>query len=273
MKIFNRLNKMALLAFSGLVIGGCGFFGDLFGVVDSTKGKLGEGQSICNSLSKDEIFPTYYKSTFKDIGGFMFGSQYTIAQVEKLLGAQVHYMEFSRSDSDKVCAFIMATNTAYKQVRLTSQEIANLEKTLADTDAYSEYEKRKEVKDSYYTAMKFLKYHNRFATPKDSLGLRSLRDLSNLLWAVDRVDNTNFAARNITATRFIHGKAQDERVYKEGPLAVIAVYTNINAINAALKSPMLNNLKQPCHPLSNAECSSRINEIREIKSYAESLLQ
>lgn len=273
MKIFNRLNKMALLAFAGLVIGGCGFFGDLFGVVDSTKGKLGEGQSICNSLSKDEIFPTYYNSAFKDIGSFILGSQYTIAQVEKLLGAQVHYMEFSRSDSDKVCAFIMATNTAYKQVRLTSQEIANLERTLADTDAYSEYEKRSNVKDEYYTAMKFLKYHNRLATPKDSLGLRSLRDLSKLLWAVDRVDNTNFAARNITATRFIHGKAQDERVYKEGPLAVIAVYTNINAINAALKSPMLNNLKQPCHPLSNAECSMKINEIREIKSYAESLLQ
>lgn len=268
----SRLNKMAFLAFAGLVIGGCGFFGDLFGVVDSAKGKLGEGQSICNSLSKSDIFPTYYKSAFKDIGGFMFSGKYTISQVEKLLGAQIHYMEIKRSEKESVCAYVMATNTAYKQVRLTSQEIANLEKTLANTNAYSEYERRDDVKDEYYTAMKFLKYHNRFATPKDSLGLRSLRDLSKLLWKVDRADNTNSAARNITATRFIHGKAQDERVYKEGPLAVVGVYTNISSLNAVFKSSMMNT-KQPCHPLSNAECSSRINEVRAIKNYAESVLK
>ena len=269
MTIF-KLSKIAFFAIVSVFLGGCALFG--LSNFDGAKGKLGEGQSICNTLSKGDIFPTYYTSTFKDIGSFVFSGQYTIAQVENLLGAQVHYMEFKRSDKESVCAFIMATDTAYKQVSLTSQEIANLEKALADTDAYSEYEKRKEVKDEYYTAMKFLKYHNRLATPQDSLGLRSLRDLSKLLWQVDRVDNTNSAARNITATRFIHGKAQDERVYKEGPMSVIGVYTNISAINAALQSPIMRT-KQPCVPLSNAECSMKINEVREIKNYAESLLK
>ncbi len=265
-----KLNKIALCATMSVFLGGCALFG--LSSFDGAKGKLGEGQSICNTLSKGDIFPTYYQSIFKDIGSFVFSGQYTIAQVENLLGAQVHYMEFSRSDSDKVCAYIMATDTAYKQVSLTSQDIANLERTLADTDAYSEYKRSSNIKDSYYTAMKFLKYHNRLATPQDSLGLRSLRDLGELLWKVDRMDNTNSAARNITATRFLYGKAQDERVYSEGPMAVVGVYTNISSLNAVFKSNMMRT-KQPCHPLSNAECSMKINEVREIKNYAESLLK
>ncbi len=192
--------------------------------------------------------------------------------MENLLGAQVHYMEFKRSDKESVCAYIMATNTAYKQVSLTSQDIANLERALVDTDAYSEYEKRKDIKEQYHTAMKFLKYHNRLPAPQDSLGLRSLRDLSELLGKVDRIDNTNSAARNITATRFLYGKAQDDRVYSEGPMSVVGVYTNISALNAVQKSALIRT-KQPCAPLSNAECSMKLNEIREIKNYAESLLK
>lgn len=270
MKKLIKLNKMAFLAFAGLAIGGCGFFGDLFGVsnVNSTQGKFGEGQSVCNTLSKNDIFPAYYGNTFGEIGSFIGAKN--MAQVENVLGAQVHYMELKRSEKESVCAFVMATNTAYKQVSLTSQEITKLEKDLVSNNKYSEYERDKYAKDAYFTAMKFLKYHNKLTTQN----LTNLQSLGKLLWAVDRVDDTNFAARNITTTRFIHGKAQDERVYKEGPMALVAVYTNINHLNHTLKSPMLKT-KQPCNSvsMSNAECFSRIDEIRAIKNYAESVLK
>ena len=44
------MNKIALVVVLSLATSGCAFFGDMFGIVDSTQGKLGEGQSVCNNL-------------------------------------------------------------------------------------------------------------------------------------------------------------------------------------------------------------------------------
>lgn len=265
-----RFGKVAFIAIMSVFFGGCALFG-LSSSSESTKGKLGEGQSVCNTLPKSNIFHAYYQNTFKNIGSFVFGGQYTIAQVENLLGAQVYYIELNRSEKESVCAYIMATNTTYKQVKLTSQEIGQLESALAENDAYSEYERNDNIKDEYHTAMKFLKYHNKLAVPSNSLGLQSLRSLTKFLWEVDRI-GSGLAARNIAITRFIHGKMQEDRVYKEGVLALVNTYTNIDSLNSPLKSACVYG-KQPCHPLSNTECSSRLDEIRAIKNYAESVLK
>lgn len=265
---------MASVAVLALATSGCAFFGDMFGIVDNTQGKLGEGQSVCNNLSKNEIFSAYYGNGgyFSELGSFIFSGQYTIAQVENLLGAQVHYMEIKRSDKENICAYIISTNTAYKQTNLTSQEIAKLERALVDNDKYSEYEKRNTQKDEYYTALKFLKYHNRFTIPSESVGLKALRDLTNVLWRIDMLDTNYIMAKNIAIVRMLYGKAQGGAVYKSGALLGIGTYTNLHLLNSSLNSPMMKT-KRPCVELSNAECSKQINEVRAIKNYAESLLK
>lgn len=267
-----KFNKMILVAVLALATSGCGFFGGLF--VDSTQGKLGEGNSVCNNLSKEAVFSAYYRDGgyFSKLGSFIFSGEYSIAQVENLLNAQVHYMEIKRDEKESICAYVMATNTAYKQVKLTSQEIARLEKALADNDKYSEYEKRKVRKDEYYTALKFLKYHNKFTVPSESVGLKALQDLTNVLWSIDMLDTNHIMARNIAIIRMLYGKAQSEKVYKNGVLLGIGIYTNLQILNSAINSPLMT-IKQPCVELSNAECSKQINEVRAIKNYAESLLK
>ena len=268
------ISKMASVAVLALSTSGCAFFGDMFGIVDSTQGKLGEGQSVCNNLSKNEVFSAYYGNGgyFSQLGSFIFSGQYTIAQIENLLGAQVHYMEIKRSDKESICAYIISTNTAYKQTNLTSQEIAKLERALVDNDEYSEYEKRKVRKDEYYTALRFLKYHNKFTVPSESVGLKALRDLANVLWNIDMLDANAIMARNIAIVRMLYGKAQSEKVYKNGVLLRIGSYTNLQHINSVLNSPMITT-QNPCVELSTAECSKQINEVRAIKNYAESLLK
>ena len=264
------INKMALVAVLALATSGCAFFGDMFGIVDSTQGKLGEGQSVCNNLAKSEILPRYYANSgyFKELGSFFFSGDYSIAQVEKLLGAQVHYIEIKRSDKENICAYIISTNTVYKQTNLTSQEIAKLERALVDNDMYSEYEKRKVRKDEYYTALKFLKYHNKFTVPSESNGLKALQNLSKVL---SSIDNSN-VARNIAIIRMLYGKAQSENlVYKAGMLNV-GTYTNLESLNSSLNASM--KTSKPCAGmLSSAECSKQTNEVRAIKNYAESLLK
>lgn len=184
----------------------------------------------------------------------------------------MHYIEIKRSDKESICAFVMATNTDYKQVKLTSQELTRLEKALIDNDEYSEYEKRKVRKDEYYTALRFLKYHNKFTIPSESVELKALRDLANVLWNIDMLDANAIMARNIAIVRMLYGKAQSEKVYKNGVLLRIGSYTNLQHINSVLNSPMMTT-KNPCVELSNAECSKQINEVRAIKNYAESLLK
>lgn len=281
MKLFSRLNKMTLLAFAGLVIGGCGFFGDLFGVVDSTNGKFGEGQSVCNNIDKDDIFPRYYggMGDFRKIGDFVMSGKYSIAQIEKKLGAQIHYIEIKRSEKESVCGFVMATDTAFKNVSLTSQEIAKLERALVDNGDYRDYERRDDVKDNYYTAMKFLKYHNKLAIPSNSSGISDLLTLRYRLSNISNVNNEH-KANNIAIIRFIHGKAelQNSPYHDAFVYSMTTIMQSLNNLNNFLDFNARSNSNcvrygNVSESSSQSKCYSYVNEIRAIKNYTESVLK
>lgn len=273
MKIFNRLNKMAFLAFAGLVIGGCGFFGDLFGVVDSTKGKLGEGQSVCNNISKRDIFPRHYGGNFSNVGRFIGITD--SAQVEKMLGVQIHYIEIKRSDKESICGFVMATNKDYNSVKLTSQDIAMLEKALANSGEYKSYEKSKDWQEAYHTALKFLKYHNKMdSLPNSSSGLITMQNFGKWLWNIGILDSDKIG-QNIAMIRFIHGKAQDENPYQGAFMSAVNMRESLQGLRNALSynAKHSNNcLRYGGDKNSQSRCSSYISEIRAIKNYAESVL-
>lgn len=273
MKIFNRLNKMAFLAFTGLVIGGCGFFGDLFGVVDSTKGKLGEGQSVCNNISKRDIFPRHYGGNFSNVGRFIGIAN--SSQVEKMLGVQIHYIEIKRSEKESVCGFVMATNKDYNGVKLTSQDITRLEKALVNSGEYKSYEKSKDWQEAYHTALKFLKYHNKMdSLPNSSSGLITMQNFGKWLWNIGILDSDKIG-QNIAMIRFIHGKAQDENPYQGAFMSAVNTHESLQRLRNALSYNAKNRnncLRYGGDKNSQSRCSSYISEIRTIKNYAESVL-
>lgn len=260
MKIFNRLNKMAFLAFAGLVIGGCGFFGDLFGVVnvDSTQGKFGEGQSVCNNINKRDIFGSYDGDLYT-IGKLSGGL--SVEQVEKILNVQISYIDIKRNEKDNICGFVMTTNNTYQKVTLTSQEIGQLERALADSNKYNYYEGNKEVQEDYYAALKFLKYIKRWNIPNDKNGLESLEKLGQRLSSLN-----NRTA--VAIHRFLFGKKQWLNGY--------AFTTNLpNSMSLGILRNFFNNYyvrNLSCEsPVTKSECSSHLNEVRAIKNYAESV--
>lgn len=273
----SRLNKMALLAFAGLVIGGCGFFGDLFGVVDSTKGKLGEGQSVCNNISKRDIFPRHYGGNFSNVGRFIGIAN--SSQVEKMLGVQIHYIEIKRSEKESVCGFVMATNKDYNGVKLTSQDITRLEKALVNSGEYKSYEKSKDWQEAYHTALKFLKYHNKMELlPNSSSGLIAMKGFGNLLWDIGILDSDKIG-KNIAMIRFIHGKAelQDSPYHGAFVYSMTTIMQSLDSLNNFLDFNARNNSNcvrygNVSESSSKSKCYSYVNEIRAIKNYAESVL-
>ena len=261
MKIFSRLNKMAFLACAGLVIGGCGFFGDLFGVVnvDSTQGKFGEGQSVCNNAKKEDIFISHYGIMFNKIGNLSGGL--SAEQVEKILNAQISYIDIKRNEKDNICGYVMTMDNTYSKVTLTSQEIGQLERALADNNQYRYYESSKEVKRDYYTALKFLKYIKRWNIPNDKNGLEALDSLGQTLSYLN-------SAEPVAIHNFLFGKKQ--RINGYGFTDNFREEMDLVQLRGFLNSYTTQN--NPCAPsISKATCSSHLNEVRAIKNYAESV--
>ncbi len=261
MKIFNRLNKMVFLACAGLVIGGCGFFGDLFGVanVDSTQGKFGEGQSVCNNAKKKDIFISHY-GVMLNIGNFSGGL--SAEQVEKILNAQIHYIDIKRNEKDNICGYVMTVDSPYSEVTLTSQEIGQLEKALADNNQYRYYERSKEVQRDYHTALKFLKYIKRLAIPNDKKGLESLGTLGQNLSYLDRAEPVAIHNFLFGKKQWLNGYVFNDDFKKEMSLGSLQSFLNSYTTK-----------KDPCDSsISKADCSSHLNEVRAITNYAESLL-
>lgn len=266
------IRNVAFVAIVGVFLGGCALFG--LSILNSTQGKLGEGQSVCNNLAKNDILPRYYENRgyFNELGSFVFSGGYSIAQVEKLLGAQVHYVDIKRNDTESVCGFIVATNTAYRKTKLTSQEMAGFEKSLAHNDMYSQYEKSKEIQEIYMNALRFLKYHNKLTIPSESSGLKALQDLGKILLGIYREDDK---AQNIAMIRFIHGKAQNEFVYQGAFAFGLSKQTSLDTLRNFLKSIAENSrlcVRYASNKNNQSKCPSYVNEIRTIKNYAESVL-
>ncbi len=255
MKIFNRLNKMAFLAFAGLVIGGCGFFGDLFGVVnvDSTQGKFGEGQSVCNNITKRDIFGSYDGDLYT-IGKLSGGL--SVEQVEKILNVQISYIDIKRNEKDNICGFVMTTDSSYSKVTLTSQEIGQLEMALADNSRYGDYEKSKETQKVYYTALKFLKYIKRWNIPNNEKGIINIYNLGITLLGLDKTTPVGIY-------RFVLGKQQDYNGYTS--TIYIRENTNLDELRDLF-------VQQPCGLNAIKECLAHLNEARAITNYAESVL-
>lgn len=254
MKIFSRLNKMAFLAFAGLVIGGCGFFGDLFGGVasgiDSTQGKLGEGQSVCNNIDKGYL--NFHYDRLNTIGKLSGGL--SAEQVAKILNVQISYIDIKRDEKNNICGFVTTTNNTYQKVTLTSQEIGQLEMALADNSRYGDYEESKETQKVYYTALKFLKYIKRFKIPNNEKGISNLVNLGGTLLDLENTTPVGIC-------RFVLGKQQDYNGYAS--TIYIAEKTNLNELRDVFRY-------SSCR--DDDECSSHLNELRAIKNYAESVL-
>ena len=256
MKIFSRLNKMAFLAFAGLVIGGCGFFGDLFGGVasgiDSTQGKLGEGQSVCNNIDKGYL--NFHYDSLNTIGKLSGGL--SVEQVAKILNVQINYIDIKRNEKNNICGFVTTTNNTYQKVTLTSQEIGQLERALADNSEYGDYEESKGTQKVYYTALKFLKYIKRWNIPNNEKGISNLVNLGGTLLDLE---NTT----PVGIHRFVLGKQQVYNRYNSTTL--IAEKTNLNELRDVVRY-------SSCRD-DDDECSSHLNELRAIKNYAESLVK
>lgn len=258
MKIFNRLNKMAFLAFAGLVIGGCGFFGDLFGGVasgiDSTQGKLGEGQSVCNNINEDGL-PFFHYDILNTIGKLSGGL--SAEQVAKILNVQISYIDIKRNEKNNICGFVMTTSNTYQKVALTSQEIGQLERALADNGEYGDYEESKGTQKVYYTALKFLKYIKRWNIPNNKKGIDNLSKLGYTLLDLDK-------QTPVTIHRFVLGKQQVDNGY-DSTIHNIRYMTNLNALRDVVRY-------SSCRD-DDDECSSHLNEVRAITNYAESLVK
>lgn len=260
MKIFNRLNKMAFLAFAGLVIGGCGFFGDLFGGVassiDSTQGKLGEGQSVCNNINKDDLRFQY--RSLNTIGKLSGGL--SAEQVAKILNVQISYIDIKRNEKNNICGFVTTTNNTYQKVTLTSQEIGQLERALADNSRYGSYEESKERQKVYYTALKFLKYIKRWNIPNNEKGIDNLFELGDSLLYLDKTTPVGIY-------RFVLGKQQDYNGYAS--TIHIKEDTNLDELRDFVSE--YKTKKHYCE-YETKECPGHLNEVRAIKNYAESVL-
>lgn len=261
MKIFSRLNKMAFLAFAGLVIGGCGFFGNLFGVVDSATGKFGEGQSVCNNISKGDIFGYSYSSKFKGMGELAGGL--SAEQVEKILNVQINYIDIKRDEKDDICGFVVTADSPHSKIMLTSQEIGQLERALAGSNKYHYYETNKNAKENYYAALKFLKYIKRWNIPNNRNGLESLENLGQ------KVSSLSGQTR-ISIKRFLFGKEQQSYGYNFK--ARLDANMSLGELRNFFNDFYVRNLSCDS-PTTQTECSNHLNEIRAIKNYAESLLK
>ncbi len=257
MKIFSRLNKMVFLACAGLVIGGCGFFENLFGVsnVNSTQGKFGEGQSVCNNANtKNKDMFGYNRINFKKIGNIL--GDMSVAQVEKALNVQIYYIDIKRNEKDNICGYVMTVDYSYNNITLTSQEITQLEKALVDNDKYQSYE---QGEGDYYRALKFLKHINRFKIPNDKVGLDLLSSLGIYLYEVFNGE--------IKIKRFLFGKEQSEHRYKVGPFD----YTGDTSA-WKLEDYFIRPAFIKCEVADTSEECSQQNELLAIKNYAESVL-
>ncbi len=267
-----KLNKIALCATMSVLLGGCAFFG----FIEGTAGKFGDGQSVCNNINKSDIFPRHYGGNFSNIGRFIGITD--SAQVETALGVQIYYTEIKRSDKESICGFVMATNKAYNNVNLTSQDIARLEKALADSGEYKGYEKSKERQAAYYTALKFLKYHNKMELlPNNSSGLTNMHNLGRWLWSAGILDSDK-SGQNIAMIRFIHGTAQSENPYNGVFMRSVGMRESLKGLrdflsyNAKNATNGNNCMRYGDKSSSQSRCSSYANEIRAIANYAESVL-
>lgn len=264
-----RLNKIALFAIASIFLCGCAFFG----FTKSATGKFGEGQSVCNNINKSDIFPRHYGENFRNVGRFIGITDAT--QAESVLGAQIHYIEIKRSDTESICGFVLATNKDYNSVKLTSQDMANLEKALAEGGEYKSYEQSKERQAAYHTALKFFKYHNKMESLPNSSGeLITMQNLGKWLWNIGILDSDK-VGKNIAMIRFIHGKAQDENPYNGAFLFGVNMCESLQGLRNALSydaSHSNNCLRYGGDKNSQSRCYGYINEIRAIKNYAESVL-
>ena len=204
------ISKMASVAVIGVVISGCGFFDDLFGLetsnngastsnakvaVISAKGKLGDGKSMCSKFSKNEIFDDgdSVGKTLVELGA-LFDEKYTAKQMESKLNMQVHYVEIKESEKDSICYYIRTVNTAFANTKLTAQDIERFERFLAQRGEYKDKDK-----EYLLNRLKFFKYYNmtdRFYQQYDKV--KNIDDLPTSLSGSNR------------CSKFVYGTKQED---------------------------------------------------------------
>lgn len=239
---------------------------------NSIQGKLGDGQSPCSNFDKKELFPNIFGKYSGDDYAFKYFNIINDKQKESLFNVQVNYMEIKRSEKESVCAYVANIDKKYNEMQLSSQEIEQLERALVNNNMYSKYEQSKELQESYFNALKFLKYHN-IQIPNDYQGLNQLD------WVIDTINRYN-----MTIIQVVYGKVIEKMhpfdmmgsMIVASPyydaFRIYSAYLSLNELAEFLSKENGNNCNLSGED-AKSKCANYIKEIRAIKNFAESVLK
>lgn len=276
------LVKIAFIAFVGLALCGCDSteLTDKFtksinnkssdrqssNLPKGIQGKLGDGQSLCSDFDKKELFPKIF------VNAFRYFDIIDDKQKERLFNVQVNYMEIKRSEKESVCAYVANIDKKYNEIQLSSQEVEQLERALVNNNMYSKYEQSKELQESYFNELKFLKYHN-IKIPNDYQGLTGL-DL-----VIDGINKYNMTIIQVVYGKIIEkihpfdmmGSMIVASPYYDA-FGIYSAYLSLNELAEFLSKENGNNCNLSGED-AKSKCANYIKEIRAIKNFAESVLK
>lgn len=283
--------KIAFIAFVGLALCGCdSLLTDNESIDKSTQsthnkssdrqssnlpkgiyGKLGDGQSLCSDFNKKMLFPKIFGNRSGE--AFSYFNIIDYEQKERLFNVQVNYMEIKRSDKESVCAYVASIDKKYNEIQLSSQEVEQLEKALVDNDMYGKYEQSKELQESYFNALKFLKYHN-IKIPND------YQELEYFDLVVNTINGYNMAIIQVVHGKIIKkvhpfdmmGSMIIASPYYDAFGIYSGIYLSLDDLVKFLSKENGNNCKLSGED-AKSKCASYIKEIQAIKNFAESALK